>query len=290
MRLNGDATQKDVTEFNGIVISTAEFSLITEDTPNGIKARVFEIKDTLTDSAENSDNIKSCIYENYALAGEHFVKYLLQKGDDVFEDYERDKKYLCNKCTDKKELSERILSKLATVLTTARYVNDIFQMGSNEDDVADYLLKLERQITTAAKPEERLLEIVRQEVSRNSSRYMIDTNIVPSSCCGAIKTKHKYSEIQISQTVFENMMEDYGLNDWKGVLKTLKDQETLLTEPDRLYKRVTLVKEVGRQKCYCFNLKNEVSSRPSEAPKRNITEELGDIDILAEFTNAIIEN
>lgn len=290
MRLNGDATQKDVTEFNGIVISTAEFSLITEDTPNGIKARVFEIKDPLTESAENSDNIKSCVYENYALAGEHFVKHLLQKGEGVFEDYERDKKYLCDKCADKKELSERILSKLATVLTTARYVNDIFQMGINEDDIADYLLKLERQITTAAKPEERLLEIVRQEVSRNSSRYMIDTNIVPSSCCGAIKTKHKYSEIQISQTVFEGMMEDYGLNDWKGVLKTLKDQDVLLTEPDRLYKRVTLVKEVGRQKCYCFNLKNEVSSRPSEAPKRNITEELGDIDIFAEFTNAIIEN
>lgn len=290
MRLNGDATQKDVIEFNGIVISTAEFSLITEDTPNGIKARVFEIKDTLTDSAENSDNIKSCIYENYALAGEHFVTHLLQKGDGVFEDYERDKKYLCDKCTDKKELSERILSKLATVLTTARYVNDIFQMGINENDIADYLLKLERQITTAAKPEERLLEIVRQEVSRNSSRYMIDTNVVPPSCYGAIQTKHKYSEIQISQTVFENMMEDYGVNDWKSVLKTLKDQGALLTEPDRLYKRVTLVKEVGRQKCYCFKLANSIQNQPSKEPQRDIEAELGDVDLFEEFTNAIIEN
>lgn len=289
MRLNGDSTQKDVTEFNGIVISTAEFPLINDDTPNGIKARVFEIKDTLTDSAENSDNIKSCIYENYALAGEPFVKHLLQKGDGVFEDYEKNKKYLCDKCADKKELSERILSKLATILTTARYVNNIFQMGINEDDVADYLLKLERQITTAAKPEERLLEIVRQEVSRNSSRYMIDTNVVPSSCCGAIKTKHKYSEIQISQTVFENMMEDYGVNDWKGVLKTLKDQDVLLTEPDRLYKRVTLVKEVGRQKCYCFKLANSIQNQPSKEPQRDIEAELGDVDIFAEFTSAIIE-
>ncbi len=289
MRLNGDATQKDVTEFNGIVISTAEFPLINDDTPNGIKARVFEIKDTLTDSAENSDSIKSCIYENYAVAGEHFVKHLLQKGDDVFEDYEKDKKYLCDKCADKKELSERILSKLATILTTARYVNDIFQMGINEDDIADYLLKLERQISTEAKPEDRLIEIVRQEVSRNSSRYMIDTNVVPSSCCGAIKTKHKYSEIQISQTVFEDMMEDYGVNDWKSVLKTLKDQDILLTEPDRLYKRVTLVKEVGRQKCYCFKLENSIQNQSTKAPQRDIEAELGDVDIFAEFTSAIIE-
>ena len=162
-------------------------------------------------------------------------------------------------------------------------------MGINEDDIADYLLKLERQITTAAKPEERLLEIVRQEVSRNSSRYIIDTNVVPSSCCGAIKTKHKYSEIQISQTVFEDMMEDYGVNDWKGVLKTLKDQDVLLTEPDRLYKRVTLVKEVGRQKCYCFKLENSIQNQPSKEPHRDIEAELGDVDIFAEFTSAIIE-
>ena len=290
MRLNGNATQKEVTEFNGVVISTAEFSLITEDTPNGVKTRVFEIKDPLTDSAENSDNIKSRIYQNYALAGEHFVKFLLQKADAVFQDYENDKKFLCDKCSDKKELSERILSKLATVLTTARYVNDIFQMGINEADIADYILKLERQISIEAKPEDRLLEIVRQEVSRNSSRYMIDTNVVPSSCCGAIKTKHKCSEIQISQTVFEDMMEDYGVNDWKGVLKILRDQDILQTEPDRLYKRVTLVKEVGRQKCYCFKLKNEVSSRSSVESKRNITEELCDIDIFKEMTSAIVEN
>lgn len=288
MRLNGDATQKDVTEFNGIVISTAEFSLIAEDTPNGIKARVFEIKDTLTDSAENSDNIKSCIYENYAVAGEPFVKYLLQKGNEVFEDYEKDKKYLCDKCADKKELSERIFSKLATVLTTAHYVNDIFQMGINEDEIADYLLKLERQISTEVKPEERLLEIVRQEVSRNSSRYMIDTNIVPSSCRGAIKTKGRYSEIQISQTIFEEMMENYGVNDWKTVLKKLKDEGILQSEPDRLFKRVTLMKEIGRQKCYCFRILNSVQS--CEVSKRNIAEEIGDINVFHEIKNINLES
>lgn len=289
MRLNGDATQKEVTEFNGIVISTAEFSLITEDTPNGVKARVFEIKDSLTDSAENSDKIKSCIYENYAVAGEHFVKYLLQKSDEVFQDYEKDKKYLCDKCADKKELSERIFSKLATVLTTARYVNDIFQMGIDEETIADYILKLELQVSADIKPEERLLEIIRQEVSRNNSKYITNPNFVPSSCWGAITTKQKHSEIQIGQTIFEKMMEEYGVNDWKGVLKTLKNQGVLITEPDRLYKRVTLVEKIGRQKCYCFNVKNEIQNKIPKDQLRNIEEEMGDFDIFAEMTSAINE-
>lgn len=292
MRLNGDATQKEVTEFNGIVISTAEFGLINEDTPNGIKARVFEIKDTLTDSAENSDNIKSCIYENYALAGEPFVKHLIQKGDGVFEDYEKDKKYLCDKCADKKELSERIFSKLAPIMTTARYVNEIFQMGIDEVMVANYLLNLECQVSAEVKPEERLVEIVRQEVSRNASRYVIDKKTANfCSCCGAVKTlSENKSEIQISQTEFERIMEEHGVNDWKSTLKMLKKQGILQTEGDRLSKRVTLVEAVGRVKCYCFLLKNEEGSKCSKPNLcRNIEEELGDDDILDQFTNAIID-
>ena len=291
MRLNGDATQKEVTEFNGIVISTAEFGLINEDTPNGIKARVFEIKDTLTDSAENSDRIKACIFQNHALAGEPFVKYLLQKGEGVFEDYEKDKKYLCDKCADKKELSERIFSKLAPIMTTARYVNDIFQMGIDLEMIANYLLNLECQVSAEVKPEERMVEIIRQEVSRNASRYVIDKKTANfCSCCGAVKTlSENKSEIQISQTEFERIMEEHGVNDWKSTLKMLKKQGILQTEGDRLSKRVTLVEAVGRVKCYCFLLKNEEGSKCSKQNFCRNIEELSDVDILDQFTNGIID-
>ena len=290
MRLNGDASQKEVTEFNGIVLSTAEFSLIKEDTHTGIKARVLEVKDELTTSAKNSDNIKSCIYENYALAGEHFVRYLLQKGDEVFEDYEQDKQYLCDKCIEKKALSERIISKLATILLTSRYVNSIFNLGINEDDIVEYILNLERQVTTDLKPEERLLEIVRQEVVRNNSRYITD-GYTPSSCWGAIKVKGGQTEVQIIEPIFEKIMiEDYKIFDYKSVLKKLKDDGLLLSEPDRLFKRVTLMKEVGRQKCYCFVLENSLQSQTTQPQKRDIEAELGEVDIFAEFTNAIIDN
>lgn len=288
MRLNGDASQKEVTEFNGIVLSTAEFSLIKEDSPNGIKARVFEIKDELTTSAKHSDNIKACIYQNFALAGEHFVRYLIQKGDEVFEDYEQDKKYLCDKCVEKKELSERIFSKLATILLTSRYVNSIFNLGINENEIVQYILNLESQITTDLKPEERLIEIVRQEVVRNNSRFITD-GYTPSSCWGAIKVKGGQTEVQIIEPIFEKIMiEDYKIFDYKSVLKKLKDEGLLLSESDRLFKRVTLMKEVGRQKCYCFVLDNSVHEHSTKPPQRDIAAEMKDVDIFADMTDAII--
>lgn len=43
MRLNGDATQKPVHEFNSVIISTAEFDLLNDDSPPGLKARVFNL-------------------------------------------------------------------------------------------------------------------------------------------------------------------------------------------------------------------------------------------------------
>ena len=91
MRLNGDATQKPVHEFNSIIISTAEFDLLNDDSPSGLKARVFEIKhNELTRNAENSDNIKRCIIENYAVAGGPFIETVLKTIGNITDDYERD--------------------------------------------------------------------------------------------------------------------------------------------------------------------------------------------------------
>lgn len=57
-RLNGDATLKEDKQFSTVVISTAEYNILNENSPDGLKARVFEINDQLTTSAENSNAIK----------------------------------------------------------------------------------------------------------------------------------------------------------------------------------------------------------------------------------------
>ena len=40
---------------------------------DGIKTRVFQIEDTLTKNAENSDNIKSIAMKNYGVAGNEYL-------------------------------------------------------------------------------------------------------------------------------------------------------------------------------------------------------------------------
>lgn len=281
MRLNGDSTQKVVKAFSSVVISTAEFDLVNDDTPNGIKARVFEIKDSFTSSAENSDHIKKCIIENHGVAGERFMHILINKSSDVFYDYEKDKELLCFKCENKKELSARICSKLAVIVTTARYVNEALNLKINIKKIIEYMLKLERQIISDSQPEERLIEIVRQEVSRNNSRFKIDNAPTPSLCSGAIITDDNYSEIQITESEFNSIIKAYQVSGWKNILKKLKANGILITEQGHLYKRITLFKEIGRQKCYCFKVENEMPQKENE-PKDKLIEELDD-DIFADL-------
>lgn len=254
MRLNSDSTQKEVSEFNSVVISTAEYDIVTDDTPTGVKTRVFEIKDTLTDSAENSDNIKKAVRENYAVAGEPFIRHLMKKGDVVFADYEADKQLLCRRCAKINEFTERVFSKLAPILTAARYVNEIFNLGISEEVIMDYLLNLEAKISIDVHPEERLLDIVFQEVTSKECRFKRDISDPPSNCIGVIRKFSLYNEVQILEIVFEQLMYDYNIRDWKTLLKKLKQQGILLTEPDRLYKRVKIAKSLKPQKCYCFKV------------------------------------
>ena len=265
MKLNGDSVQKQVKIFSSVIITTAEFDLIDEDAPNGIKARVYELKDSLTTSAENSDIIKKTVIENYGVAGNKFLEYVLNH-NNIFEDYENCKKALICNCAEKKQLFERICSKFAVITTTAKYVNAALGLEIDIDKISQYLLTLEKNISESLKPEERLIEIVKQDIARNNSRYMIDSSVPCSPCFGAIKTENGYSEIQITDSAFKEIMRNNNLTGWQHTLKQLKQRGILQSEQDRIYKRVVLLKEVGRQKCYCFRIKNVVKKEIKEVP------------------------
>lgn len=287
MRLNGDATQKPVHEFNSIIISTAEFDLLNDDSPSGLKARVFEIKDELTRSAKNSDNIKRCIIENYAVAGGPFIETVFKNIDNITADYEKDKGFLISKCKKIRELSERIFSKLAIILTTARYFNTTFHACQIDiESLAKYILHLEENISENTNPEERFLEIIKQEYAKNNHKYITKKysntapiDYTPSNCIGAIIISRDYTEIQMVESEFNRIISVYKLVSFKSILKNLKAIGVLQSEKDRLFKRIVLLKELGKQKCFCFRLSSEHQKKQTEPPKVT-NNELSDIDDL----------
>lgn len=198
LRLNGDASLQDVKEFSSVIFTTSEISFISEKSMDGIKTRVFQIEDTLTKNAQNSDNIKNVVMQNYGVAGNEYLQMLVNKGQEIIEaDYQKYKDMLIknskeldeklqvkgsNILTDstlvayeqKKRLTDRILSKLAIVVQAAEYAKELFNFNIEISDMIDYSLNLTNAIESAQTPEDELLTIVHEDFVKNIRKYKIN--------------------------------------------------------------------------------------------------------------------
>ncbi len=198
LRLNGDASLQDVKEFSSVIFTTSEISFISEKSMDGIKTRVFQIEDTLTKNAQNSDNIKNIVMQNYGVAGNEYLQMLVNKGQEIIEaDYQKYKDMLIknskeldeklqvkgsNILTDstlaayeqKKRLTDRILSKLAIVVQAAEYAKELFNFNIEISDIIDYSLNLTNAIESAQTPEDELLTIVHEDFVKNIRKYKIN--------------------------------------------------------------------------------------------------------------------
>lgn len=198
LRLNGDASLQDVKEFSSVIFTTSEISFISEKSMDGIKTRVFQIDDTLTKNAQNSDNIKNIVMQNYGVAGNEYLQMLVNKGQEIIEaDYQKYKDMLIknskeldeklqvkgsNILTDstlaayeqKKRLTDRILSKLAIVVQAAEYAKELFNFNIEISDMIDYSLNLTNAIESAQTPEDELLTIVHEDFVKNIRKYKMN--------------------------------------------------------------------------------------------------------------------
>lgn len=198
LRLNGDASLQDVKEFSSVIFTTSEISFISEKSMDGIKTRVFQIEDTLTKNAQNSDNIKNIVMQNYGVAGNEYLQMLVNKGQEIIEaDYQKYKDMLIknskeldeklqvkgsNILTDstlaayeqKKRLTDRILSKLAIVVQAAEYAKELFNFNIEISDMIDYSLNLTNAIESAQTPEDELLTIVHEDFVKNIRKYKMN--------------------------------------------------------------------------------------------------------------------
>lgn len=260
-RSNPDGSLQEQHTFNSCIICTSEFPIIDESAPNGIRVRVFELHDDLTTSAENADNIKSCVYQNYGHAGRKFVRYIVcNKLDYILDDYHAAKDELMNlfnvKCYIAGELTDRILSKLAVIMQTAYYVNECFLLKIPTSDIAEYLLQIERSITTEADIATRALDCVLQYVTRNNNRFLHGGDkYFNTPLDGTVKDIGSHKEIRILKSVVDKTLMENGFESLRDVYEIWwKKMGILDAEKDRPSKRKVLVKGLPEQPCFIFTL------------------------------------
>lgn len=259
LRLNTDSELKDAATFSSFIISTAEFDLIPDSATNGIRARVFELNDTFTTSAENSVKIKSIVAENYGFAGAEFVEFLLkEKINDIEKDYLKCQSELMSEYNEefapckKGELTERVFSKLAILLQTAIYFEKCFGIKIKGNFI-EYLKKIEKSVQGNSDRSAFLLECIKRSVGDNASKYITNPSNAFSGALGKISTDSKGTKIIITVSEANRIFEVNNIENPKNLLQQLKKDKILLCEKDRLYKRIQLCPFTHvKQHCYEF--------------------------------------
>ena len=263
LRLNTDSELKEAAAFSSFIISTAEFDLIPDSATNGIRARVFELNDTFTTSAENSVKIKSTVTENYGFAGNEFVEFLIkEKINNIEKDYIKCQKVLLehyfkkNTFKEKGELTERVFSKLAIILQTAVYFKQCFGIEI-KDEIIDYLLSIESNISKNSDRTKYLLDCILQFVAVNENKFITEYNCYtcpPSAPWGRIIKTNSETEIIILKSKADEIFKDNNISDAKNLLNILRRKNMLDCESDRLCKRYTLGRKGNKPSCYIFKI------------------------------------
>lgn len=282
-RLDTSGELKSTAEFSSIVLITGEFSIIDETASNGIRARVFEITEDLTESAEHSNIIKQTVLANYGLVYDEFLNYFIANLDDVLNDYDTLLEVLKSGFKGVKgELTDRVLEKLAVIYMTAYFVKACFSIALNMDGIKNYIYTLENRINTESDIADKALDCILDYISRNSSKF-IRANISDYESCveGKIVKNTNYVEVSILKSVAENTLCKNGFENIKTIAHKWQCKGILVSEGDRANKRIKLTKDLPLLPCYVFKLPmcNEHITKCQEIYDSVSSDNLDDVDI-----------
>lgn len=271
-RLGKDGTMKQPLFWNSIVITTAEFLPVNDDSTNGIRTRCFSITDDMTINANHADRMKAAISENYGLAGSIFIQWLLNTPDvDLEVDYLECKRtlheYFANSRMKPGPFTDRVFSKLAIILQVADYTTQCFDWEFSPDDLIPYLIQMERNVSTQTDPVQHAIEIILSEISRNSSRYIFQGKFPPDNCLGKIDQNGDYKVIAVLKSEFSSICKRNRLQPL-FVLKNLRERQMLDCERDRLSKRVRLQCNLPEQVCYVIR----ICDPKTDVPRKELIE------------------
>ena len=140
-RANIDGSLKEPQNWNTIILSNGEASILTKSNNNtGIKARVFEFSNiTWTDSAEQSEIIKEVCCNNYGHILPQFIKNLFTYGTNkIIQTFKEERKLLQDKFPNSR-LKDRIVTKFAVFTTTARLLKETETLSIDTSSILDKL-------------------------------------------------------------------------------------------------------------------------------------------------------
>lgn len=259
-RLSKATELKEIKTWASFIVLTSENPILQQDAPNGLRARCFEINETLTASASQAELLKCIATENYGNAGIRYMQWLVQRTDKISADFLSEKATLLH-LTEKSQLAEKSLSQrimtLFSLLTLAsKYVSECFHIPVQQQALIDYLIQKCTDICCISENTNESFDQVMQSVYRCISSYTSEEHPNSNKIVGKLEERGNEKLVFITTSEFQNICKEYHIQKL-SFLKDCKKKGLLLCEDDRLSKRVILVPHGIPVACYAFKVASQ---------------------------------
>lgn len=273
-RLNKDYAKAEGVTFNTAIAITSEKSLLDmSDDNTGLLVRVMEISNiSWTKSAQNSDNIKSIIKENYGWLVPKLAKKIISivnknDQDSIVTQYREWQSRFIDDAVEQGSysgLTERVSKQCALIMLSASFIQDVMNIEMHLDDIVDFIEEycIVKDISQA-NIGERALTYLMQYYTLNYTQFIgPDDDYVPQKCYGRIKKGKKIilknglesdKRLLISENQLQIILNEGSFPDKKVILKKWKEIGYLRSEKDRYISDVKIIDDVA-VKGYIINM------------------------------------
>lgn len=235
-RLSDSITQRNQQTWATTIISTGEQSIFEKTNNNaGLRVRAICFEGVeWTKSAENAENIKKTINNNYGNAGVEYVKHIFNQGfqiiDDKFQQW-RDKSL---EVMPGSEFKDRIANKFSAILTAGDIANEALGLNIDLEAVLNFLSANEAEsIKERDFGEKAFLDMI-QVIIQNISNFKTSNSYsTPRICWGIIENDFGNYQVIILKNVLQTELRSLNNEDPKIVIREWKKKGYLKSEGDR---------------------------------------------------------
>lgn len=242
--------------FSGLVTFTGESGIADDDYREGIRARLVSFNDIhWTKSADQADDLKEFLMDNYGFMGKDFMTQLIarMRSDEINirERHKRLVRKLQTKVSNQDSLSQRRFNKIAVILLAGELANELIpEYGKfNMTKITEFLVNLEN------------LAQEDRDLGTNASRILTEFYVAnKSTFTGESQVKNGWTEIELNgkwavymlPSVFEKVLKDNNIIDIKKAVNALAEIGLLKKDADNVHdqrKSPSHLKDISNR-CY----------------------------------------
>lgn len=283
-RMTKDFSIEELPGFCGTVITMGETSILDKTSAKleGLYNRVFQIKEKLTTSAENSKAIKKVCMEHNGRIAPRFANYILKNGcvDFVAEKYEKWIETLSTTLPKVKFVDKFIENFPAVYLTTAEIAKDALGLDFDIEAIVKYFYEYLADDENTMDVSSQSYDYLIKEFASNSSKfYEIPSanNVVTTGTIwgrydskSAVNTTNKFGkriigEYSVRENILDNLLNAGGYTK-NQCIKAWKEKDLISYEDGKNYRRRIVDVNRGKEKVFVFYIFDitEIPQTPTE--------------------------